>query len=181
MPRHREAGRRKDRTTMTPAHRKGPPQAGQAAAFPTRCCFHLLPTLVYRKGHLCGIPMPLSPSRRSPSTVTPRGRLPRRRKVTTPACRNHFGSSLLGSSHVCAGDVSFGRITDELLSRLMATVWRRNHPRSHELPMSVALFEELKGLLVVAGTGTRDVYASTLVEAVCGDLVDYSTLVLGTV
>ena len=72
--------------------RKGRLRPGKLQLNPTRCSFHLLPTLVYRKGHLCGIPMPLSPSRRLPSTATPRGRPPCRRNVTTPACRGRVAS-----------------------------------------------------------------------------------------
>ena len=48
----------------------------------------------------------------------------------------------------------FFSITDELLSRLMAIVWRRNHPRSHDLPMSVALFEELPWRLLFCAVGS---------------------------
>ena len=48
--RYREAGRRKHGTTVTSTHTaEGPPQARQAAAYPIRCSFHLLPILVYRK------------------------------------------------------------------------------------------------------------------------------------
>ena len=80
-------GRRKDGTTMTPAHR-GRAASGQAScsliqsAAVSACC----QLWFIEKGHLCGIPLPLSPSRRVPSTATPRGRPPRRRNVTTPAC-----------------------------------------------------------------------------------------------
>ena len=92
-PRHREAGRRKDGTTMTPrTPRKGRLRPVKLQLNPTHCSFHLLPILVYRKGHLCGIPMPLSPNRRLPSTATPRGRPPRRRNVTTFACRGRAAS-----------------------------------------------------------------------------------------
>ena len=75
-------------TTMTPAHRVRA-ASGQAScsliqsAAVSTCC----PLLFTERGHLCGIPMPLSPSRRSPRTATPRGRPPRRRNVTTSAYR----------------------------------------------------------------------------------------------
>ena len=81
--RGRPPQRRNDHDPRTP--RKGRLRPCKLQLNPTRCIFHLLPILVYRKGHLCGIPMPLSHSRRSPSTATPRGRPPRRRNVTTPA------------------------------------------------------------------------------------------------
>ena len=94
-PRHREAGRRKRRNDHDPrTPRKGRLRPGKLQLNPIRCSFHLLPILVYRKGHLCGISMPLSPSRRLPSTATPRGRPPQRRNVTTPACRGRAASGV---------------------------------------------------------------------------------------
>ena len=88
--RGRPPQRRNDHDPRTP--RKGRLRPGKLQLNPTRCSFHLLPILVYRKGHLCGIAMPLSPSGRLPSTATPRGRPPRRRNVTTPACRGRAAS-----------------------------------------------------------------------------------------
>ena len=64
-----EAGR-KDGTTMTPAHRGGPPQARQAAAESNPLQFPPAANSGLPK-KVCGISMPLSPSRRSPSTATP--------------------------------------------------------------------------------------------------------------
>ena len=50
-PRHREAGRRKDGTTHDPrTPRKGRLRPGKLQLNPIRCSFHLLPSLVHRKG-----------------------------------------------------------------------------------------------------------------------------------
>ena len=107
--RGRPPQRRNDHDPRTP--RKGRLRPGKLQLHPIRCSFHLLPTLVYRKAHLCGIPMPLSPSRRLPSTATPRGRPPRRRNVTTPACRGR----------VASGQGSFVARGPEVLAALRGT------------------------------------------------------------
>ena len=66
--RGRPPQRRNENDSRTP--RKGRLRPGKLQLNPIRCSFHLLPILVYRKGHLCRIPMPLA-GRREDGTSRP--------------------------------------------------------------------------------------------------------------
>ena len=50
VAKYRDTARQPAANTERPYTTEGPPQAKQAAAYPIRCNFHLLPFLVYRKG-----------------------------------------------------------------------------------------------------------------------------------